>query len=272
MLEELRAATDHERDASFRRRASAWRTIHSLTGIGPVGLFLVGHLWTQLAALQGHRAYDEARAGIFDSRWLELVLVALPLTFHAGFGIVLALRSRNNVEAYPLTRNWMYVAQRVTGLVTFAFIVWHVAHLWAPQLSGELGPHQMYPKLEEDLSTTSGGFPIQAAATVVGVGAASFHLANGTWSFALSAGLVRSRSRQTALGAATVVLGILLFLAGTDAVVYFATGARMAPIRSGPAASDPKRRTTSDERSRASNGRPVPAVAPDASTAPRRPR
>lgn len=257
MLEESRAATDHERDAFGRRRASAWRTLHSLTGVGPLGLFLVGHLWAQLAALQGQQAYEEARAGIFQRRWLELVLVVLPLTFHAGFGVVLALRSRNDVEAYPLSRNWMYVAQRVTGLVTFAFVVWHVAHLWAPQLTSELGPHQMYPKLEEDLSTTWEGFPIQAVATVAGVGAATFHFANGVWSFALGSGLVRRRSRQTALGAATVVLGILLFLAGTDAVVYFATGARMAPIRSGP-----KANATSDEA-------PARVVAPD-SSAPRR--
>jgi succinate dehydrogenase / fumarate reductase cytochrome b subunit len=239
LLEEPSAASIHGRSPRAGRRwgrSASFRRAHSLTGVVPVGVFLIGHLWTQQAALAGRAAYDQARSGLFAARWLEIVFVLAPLTFHAVFGVVLALRSRTNVDAYPLGRNWMYVAQRVTGLVTFAFVVWHVMELWAPQLRGGLGADQMYPKLEEDLSTTSRGFPVAAVATLVGVACASFHFANGVWGFVLGLGLVRRRSRQAALAAATVVLGIVLYVAGTNAVVYFATGDRMIPLRHAPAA------------------------------------
>jgi len=239
LLEEPSATTDAlaghgERtvsgDVFGRSRSGTWRRLHSLTGLLPVGLFLLGHLWSQLAALAGQGAYDAARGGLAASKWLQLVLVVLPLSFHAGFGVLLAVRSRNNVDAYPVSRTWMYLAQRVTGVVTFAFVSWHVAHLWVPQLVGTLGPHQMYSKLEEDLSTTSAGFPVMAALMMAGVGASSFHFANGVWSFAVGWGLVRRRSRQSAVAAATVVLGVVLFVAGMDSVVYFATGTRMLRV------------------------------------------
>lgn len=244
MLEGPSAATDSVRGrpgpaiadpggAFARRHGGGWRTLHAVTGVVPLGLFLVGHLWSQLAALGGHQAYDAARGGLFAAKWLELVFVLAPLAFHAGFGVVIARRARANVDAYPLSRNWMYAAQRVTGLVTFAFVVWHVVHLWAPQLVGTLGPHQMYPKLEQDLSSTSEGFPVAAFAMIVGTGASTFHFANGIWGFVLRIGLVRQRSRQAAVAAVSVVLGVLLFVAGVDAIVYFATGVRMMPVRSG---------------------------------------
>ncbi len=224
------AATNLGGDAFGRSRGGTWRRVHSLTGLVPLGLFLLGHLWSQLAALAGQGAYDAARSGLPSARWLQIVFVLLPLAFHACFGVWLARSSRNNVDAYPGSRTWMYLAQRATGIVTFAFVVWHVAHLWWPQLVGTLGPHQMYPKLEEDLSATSSGFPVTAVLMTAGVGASSFHFANGVWGFAVGWGLVRRRSRRAALSAATVVLGVVLFMAGMDSVIYFATGTRMVRV------------------------------------------
>lgn len=267
MLEESRPATDHERappaDVFGRRRGFGWRKLHSITGIVPVGIFLLGHLWAQVAALGGHDAYAAARSGIFSARWIEVVFVLVPLTYHAGFGILIALRSRANVEAYPLSRNWMYVAQRFTGLVTFAFVVWHVAHLWVPQVAGDLGASQMYPKLEAELSATTNGFPVMAVLTLAGVGAATFHFANGVWGFALSSGLVRSRSRQTALAAATVVLGVALFGLGADTVVYFATGSRMLPLRSAAPALERRRASSlGGPRAAGAGATPLPTARP----------
>ena len=79
----------------------------------------------------------EAREAPYRSV-VEIVFVLLPLAFHALYGIVLGFEGRPNTNKYPYTRNWMYAAQRITGLLALAFIVWHVSELWLPRMTGEM--------------------------------------------------------------------------------------------------------------------------------------
>jgi succinate dehydrogenase/fumarate reductase cytochrome b subunit (b558 family) len=205
------------------------RKLHSLSGVVPVGVFLLLHLWSQSSALRGRAAYDAAFARADRLPFqplLEILLVLVPLVFHASYGLVLTARSRPTVGAFPTSRNWMYTAQRVTGLASFGWITWHLGQTYLPRLVGEVGARQMYPALVSALSSTTGGLPVAALATVAGVGAASFHLAHGVWSAAVSWGLLSSRRAQSAAGAAAVIGGLALFALGTNTVVFFATGAR----------------------------------------------
>lgn len=223
------------------RRAFALRKLHSLSGVVPVGVFVVLHLWSQSSALRGRAAYDAslARADALPLQpLLEIVLVLVPLVFHASYGLVLTARSRPTVGAHPTSRNWMYTAQRVTGLVSFAWIAWHLGQTWIPRLVGHVGLRQVYPTLVADLSATRAGVPIAALITVAGVGAASFHLAHGLWSAAVGWGLLVTRRAQSAAGAAVVVLGLALFALGTNTVVFFATGARWIVVGPSPPRDD----------------------------------
>ncbi len=45
----------------------------------------------------------------------------------------IAFRGRVNVNVYPWAGNWMYLMQRITGLIAFAYIVQHV---WRQRFSG----------------------------------------------------------------------------------------------------------------------------------------
>ena len=231
------------------RRAFALRKLHSLSGVVPVGLFLVLHLWSQSAALRGRAAYDAtfARAERLPLQpLLEVVLVLVPLVFHASYGLVLTARSRPTVGRHPTNRNWMYTAQRVTGIVSFGWILWHLGQIWLPRMIGRIDARGVYPTLVAELSWTIHGLPLPALVTVIGVGAASFHLAHGLWSAAVGWGLLLTRRAQTVASAIAVVLGLGLFFLGTNVVVLFATGARLMVVGPDPSPGDDANCTPQD--------------------------
>lgn len=212
------------------RRHFLLRKLHSLSGVIPVGGFMLFHLWTNAKALQGQERFDEAVADISHMPYvpvLEIGLILLPLAFHALYGVKLAFEGKPNVGRYPYSRNWMYTMQRVTGLLAFAFICFHLYEYWWKKLVGKLTKEQFYPALCASLSSTMGGVPVIALVYLVGIAACVFHFANGLWGFCFSWGITVSRRAQ--LMAATVlgVCGILIFLLGANTVFYFARGAAL---------------------------------------------
>src|SRR4051812_14492872 len=108
------------------------RKLHSLTGVLPVGGFLCFHLFENSRALQGQAQFDEAVAGIGHMPFLPVLetIILAPLLFHALYGVKLALEAKHNVGRYTYSRNWMYTAQRVTGLLAFVFIGFHLYEYW----------------------------------------------------------------------------------------------------------------------------------------------
>ncbi len=53
---------------------------------------------------------------------LEWVFIFLPILYHALYGVYIWLRGKSNIVYYPWAGNWMYLAQRYTGLIAFAYI------------------------------------------------------------------------------------------------------------------------------------------------------
>ncbi len=120
------------------------RRIHSLTGIVPVGLFLVYHLYLQLYLHSGAEVYNEVINGFYDSPlaiWVLVIVVYIPLFFHAFFGIRLMFES-NVQPSYTYFSHLLYWLQRISGVGVPLFII---AHIWNPQLgpwiSGTWGAH-----------------------------------------------------------------------------------------------------------------------------------
>jgi succinate dehydrogenase / fumarate reductase cytochrome b subunit len=210
------------------------RKLHSLSGVVPVGAFMVFHLWTNAKALQGQARFDEAVADISHMPYLPLLEagILLPLAFHALYGVKLALEGKPNVGRYTFTRNWMYTLQRTTGVVAFGFIVYHLAGYWWPKVAGKMATEQFYPALCADLSATSFGVPVAALVYVLGIAAASFHLANGLWGFCFSWGITVSRRSQRLAAVAFGLFGLVVFLLGANTAIYFATGSRLAALSS----------------------------------------
>src|SRR5580658_11194190 len=95
-----------------------WRRLHSLSGIVPIGAFLVEHIVSNFEATNGPLAYAQ-QVKFLNSlplvRVLEWSFIFIPLAFHALYGVYIAIRGKSNVIYYPWAGNWMYTVQRWTG-------------------------------------------------------------------------------------------------------------------------------------------------------------
>lgn len=196
----------------------------------PLAAYSVIHLWQNAAALRGRHAYSQMQQGLHELPYLvvaEVALVLAPLAFHAAIGLKLVLDARYNVATYGYTRNWMFTLQRITGVVAFGFILYHLYELRFPMLTGAMGPQQFYDVLSSNLSSTYWGIPALALLYILGIAAVSFHLANGIWGFLFSWGITITRRAQRMAAAITGVVGMMVFFLGANTVIYFATGSRL---------------------------------------------
>ena len=213
------------------RGAFVLRKLHSLTGVVPIGFFLVVYLWIGAKAIQGRVAFETALEDALDTPYLvifEVLLLWLPLTYHALYGLKITFAGRHNVGSYGYSRNWAYSLQRLTGIVALAFIAYHSYRYRLGLVLGSMTHDDVFPRLCSELSHTSaGGVPLVALAYLVGVVALVFHLANGLFGFCFSWGITGSARSSRIIGGFCGVLGIVLFAMGANTVIYFATGSRL---------------------------------------------
>ena len=104
------------------------RRLHSLSGIIPIGAFLLEHFISNAFATNGPWAYAaqvKFLTGLPFVPILEIVGIYIPLLYHAFYGFYIWFRGKSNVSEYPWAGNFMYAAQRWTGGIAFVYIVWH---------------------------------------------------------------------------------------------------------------------------------------------------
>lgn len=228
-------------DAAHRR--FLLRKLHSLSGVVPVGGFMVFHLWTNARALNGQEAFDTAVAEINHMPYLPALEagILLPLAFHALYGVKLAFEGRPNLGRYGFSRNWMYTLQRVTGLLALLFIIYHLWEFRVQKAIGATTVSAFYPTLCAHLSSTVGGIPLVGLAYLLGIAACVFHFANGLWGFCASWGITQSRAAQRLTAVVFGLLGVIVFLLGANTTLYFATGSRFfLPAASHERANQPR--------------------------------
>ncbi|MBS2020622.1 MAG: hypothetical protein JST00_47650 [Deltaproteobacteria bacterium] len=201
-----------------------------LTGVVPVGVFLVLHLWTSAAILTSREAYDAQLIrvnGVPLIGVLEVGLVLLPLAFHALFGIHLAFRPDPGPHHYA--SDGLHRLERVSGLVALVFIGAHLWELRFQAFTGGLEAATYSSRLEEHLSTTTWGVPLVAIGYLVGITACVFHLANGMTSAWARSGRARSRAELRRARVGFGALGSLFWAASFLVVLQLATGTRLLP-------------------------------------------
>ncbi|MDL2280756.1 succinate dehydrogenase [Selenomonadales bacterium OttesenSCG-928-I06] len=196
------------------------RRLHSLTGVIPVGLFLLEHIFTISLAIFG-AAYFNAATEFFGNipvkGFIEIFFIAIPLIFHAGYGLYVALLSKNNVFTYSYFRNWTFFLQRITAYIAFVFIIWHV---WALRFGGAgLGSVNTFEQLTQIMSD-----PCYFIIHIIGYLAVVFHFCNGLWGFLITWGITTGEKSQTISQVLCLSLGVLLAALGIVAVVMFKGG------------------------------------------------
>lgn len=206
------------------------RRLHSLSGIVPIGLFVIMHLFTnaQLArSAGGHDHFQHEVDFIHDLPALLFLEIGLwgAIGFHAVLGVMYMIGIVPNVRQYKYMANWRYTLQRLTAWIALVFIFLHIATLrWRWNIGGWYTPFYWrgadYPDVEAALASTPMTTPLTAYALqyswlvvvlyVVGVSSVIFHWCNGLWTAAITWGATVSRAAQKRWGYVCLALAAAL--------------------------------------------------------------
>lgn len=192
------------------------RRLHSLLGIIPVGLFLTQHLVINHFATRGAEAFNNASnfmGNLPFVLFLEWFVIYIPLMFHAFYGVYIAFTAKSNVKRYGTFRNWMFFLQRITGVFLVVFIAWHI---WETRIQKALGAEVNFDMMAGIVEN-----PAMLAFYIAGILAATFHLANGLWSFLVTWGITQSPRSQTIVTYVTIGVFLVLSIIGVQAILAF---------------------------------------------------
>jgi succinate dehydrogenase / fumarate reductase cytochrome b subunit len=223
------------------------RRLHSLTGIVPIGVFLIAHLvtnsslaWGAFAlrgeptkepgVLPGGAQYFQEEVLWINSEIPHLFLIEITLWlaigFHSVLGVYYATTGKRNTKNYAYQDNWRYTLQRISGYLGILFIFYHIATLrwqwdflvpggatWSHHFSASTLAAAMKGSTD---TMTAGGFAVSLL-YLVGVTMLVFHFANGLWTAAITWGLTISEQAQKRWGVVCAGLGAALMVAGWSA-------------------------------------------------------
>jgi succinate dehydrogenase / fumarate reductase cytochrome b subunit len=206
-------------------RTFVLRKLHQLSGIMPLGIFLLEHFYTNSKALTGAADFNNAVKDLQSIPYILFVEIGgifIPLIYHAVYGLVITIEARPNNLNYPYPRNWFYLIQRITGVILFFFITFHVLNFrfgmipWLNHISVAHEPGRAF-------EIVAGEFRIVPIFIVylIGITATVWHLANGIWLFLVDWGITIGERAQRLTGYACIGFGIVLLLVGINAAIAF---------------------------------------------------
>jgi len=199
--------------------ARPWpRRLHSITGLVPVGGFLAFHLYENSLAARGAEAYNEAAHRLQQMPFalaLEVGIIGAPILYHGIYGLFLAGQERQSPIGNLRLGRALLVAQRITGVVVFAFIGFH---LWTTRLVqlADHGELDLYHLVRSTIAN-----PWIYVFYLAGILSATFHLAIGLWTFSIAWDLARGEKAQRIVAFVSAGLFLLLSAIGVRAIAAF---------------------------------------------------
>jgi succinate dehydrogenase / fumarate reductase cytochrome b subunit len=231
----------------FTRNEFLIRRWHSLTGLIPIGAYLVVHLAVNASLLSGPSVFQKnvyQIHGMEDALVvLEWAFIFLPILFHGIIGVAIWWSGVSNVSRYPYCANFRYSLQRITGLIALVFIVWHVFHLhgwfhadwWTSNVVGPLGGAKFRPFNAASTLAAALRSPLVQVLYAIGMLSSVYHFANGLWTMGITWGVWTSPAAQRRAARVCGVFGVVLALVGLAALV-------------GPSTVDPQQARTIEDR------------------------
>jgi len=201
------------------------RKLHQLTGIVPLGIFVLEHFYTNSKALTGAADFNNAVRDLQSIPYILFVEIGgifIPLLYHAIYGMFMLKEMRANNLAYPYPRNWFYTIQRITGVILFFFILFHVLNFRFGLIPG-LNERSVAHFPNEAFQIVAAEFALWPILLVytIGITATVWHLANGLWLFAVDWGIVIGERAQRLTGYACIGFGVFLLAVGLNAMIAF---------------------------------------------------
>ena len=185
----------------------ALRKLQSLSGFLPLCVFLMFHLVANAVIMISPGYYYKfinTMATIPGLIVIELVIIFLPLILHGCMGLYIVFTGRNNPKRYPYFRNWAFLLQRISGVVIFAFLIYHVLTI---KYGSDHSAATMILSLNAQFNTTW-----SAIFYVIALICVSFHVCNGLWGFAINWGILVGMRAQKVFGYVCIVLFIILLI------------------------------------------------------------
>jgi len=169
------------------------RTFYSLTGILPLFMFIALYLSYSAILLFGSK---ETVLTIIEIQSLpfvtvfELLFISLPLLFHFCCRMLFLYQGQFNAHQYSTLSNWRYVLQRVTGVVVFIFLLFHLYQVGSIYFGDLQGYQFIQDIMVAHQSTTWMWFYWVAMSCAV------FYFCNSVWSFLIDWGITANSYSQ----------------------------------------------------------------------------
>ncbi len=213
------------------------RRLHSLTGL-IAGGFMCVHLMVNASVANSPETFQNNVYGIHALGKIlpivEWAFIFAPLLFHAVVGVWIANNAAFNQTNYRYEANYRYTAQRITGYILFAFVLYHVFHMhgwfhfdWWLAMAEPLGGHQFRAY---NASSTAGLALRSWLVTLlysIGILSGVYHFANGVWTAGITWGAWTSPTAQKNALRVCSGLGAVLCLVGLTGL--FAMRSAAAP-------------------------------------------
>jgi succinate dehydrogenase / fumarate reductase, cytochrome b subunit len=185
------------------------RRLHSLSGIFPIGVFLLEHFFGNAFATRGPEAYNryvEFLLGMPYLPVLEIGVVFGPLLFHGIYGLIITAEGDLVHPAWglgPRYHNAAYLTQRITGVLLLVYISYHV---WNTRVQAVFfGQHVDYAYMARYFAP---GY--EKAIYIVGILCACYHFSNGLFNVAYKWGItVGAKAQQTMTYVSLVVFAAM---------------------------------------------------------------
>jgi succinate dehydrogenase / fumarate reductase cytochrome b subunit len=210
------------------------KKLFELTGIVPIGAFLIEHLYSNFQAVGpgGAQRFDTIVRDLQTNPiviFAEIFAIGLPLLYHAGYGLFVARQARPNNGSYGYMRNWTYFLQRASGVVLIFYIGYHV---WNTRLAPIVNPDLANLQVVDGQRLVSSAYMhnyflethlgIQVVwIYVVGVACAVYHFANGLWNLGIHWGVTVGPRAQRISGFVCGLIGVTLLAAGLASLLAF---------------------------------------------------
>lgn len=185
------------------------RKLHSLLGVIPLGLFLIEHALTNYSAWEGGQEGFTRSINLLNSLplvvFVEMFVIWLPILFHGVYGLYIAYQSNVNTGRFSYGRNWAFAWQRITGVITFIFVAWHVYETRIQIALGKVTHEELGQHMNDIVSN-----PVVFGVYIVAVIAATFHFSNGFWAFLVSWGVTIGPRAQKISSNICMVIFVLI--------------------------------------------------------------
>jgi succinate dehydrogenase / fumarate reductase cytochrome b subunit len=192
------------------------KRLHSLTGVIPLTAFIFFHFFANSFSTVGPDAFNDVTKRLRGLPFLlsiEWGLLFAPFLFHMIYGTYIICTAKNNPSRMPFRRNWAYTAQRMTAIVLFVFIIYHVIGI---RFIDAHGKEDVFAVMRDKFS-----HPFTYWWYVVGIACTAFHLANGLCTFMMTWGITTGQKSQRIAAYAMTAVGLLVFGLGISAVNGF---------------------------------------------------